>query len=69
MLERGILGYDAGFQIMAQIKGVLLTVVWSGVASTIVFLLIKFTMGMRATPEAEEEGLDIVEHGERAYHP
>jgi Amt family ammonium transporter len=38
------------------------------VASAITFFVIKFTVGLRASPEAEEEGLDIVEHGERAYH-
>jgi ammonium transporter, Amt family len=64
----GNVGYDAAFQIMAQIKGVLLTIVWSAVMSSIVFFIIKFTVGMRVSPETEEEGLDIVEHGERAYH-
>ncbi len=64
----GAVGYDAVFQITAQIKGVLLTIAWSGIASAIVFLLIKFTIGVRASADAEEEGLDIVEHGERAYH-
>jgi Amt family ammonium transporter len=63
----GSVGYDAGFQIMAQIKAVLLAVAWSGTASAIVFFLIKFTIGLKTSPEAEEEGLDIVEHGERAY--
>ena len=37
-------------------------------ASTIVFGLIKYTIGLRASPDAEEDGLDIAEHGERAYH-
>jgi ammonium transporter, Amt family len=64
----GSVGYDAGFQIMAQIKGVLLTIAWSGIASSIVFFLIKFTVGLKVTAEVEEEGLDITEHGERAYH-
>ncbi|MFN9848926.1 MAG: ammonium transporter [Alphaproteobacteria bacterium] len=63
----GSVGYDAGFQIMAQIKAVLLAIAWSGTASAIVFFLIKFTIGLKSSPEAEEEGLDIVEHGERAY--
>ena len=63
----GTVGYDAAFQIMAQVKAVLLAIAWSGTASAIVFLLIKFTIGLKASPEAEEEGLDIVEHGERAY--
>jgi Amt family ammonium transporter len=64
----GSVGYDAGFQIMAQVKAVLLAITWSAVASAIVFFLIKFTVGMRVGAETEEEGLDIVEHGERAYH-
>jgi len=40
---------------------------WSLVASAIVFLLLK-VIGMRSSKEAEQEGLDIIEHGERAYH-
>jgi ammonium transporter, Amt family len=60
--------YDFGFQFMAQLKGVLVTVVWSTIASLIVFGLIKYTIGLRASSDAEEEGLDIAEHGERAYH-
>jgi ammonium transporter, Amt family len=64
----GKVGYDAGFQIMAQLKGVLMTVAWSGTASAIVFLLIKYTIGVRVGKDTEEEGLDITEHGERAYH-
>jgi Amt family ammonium transporter len=55
-------------QVMAQIKAVGVSLGWSAVASTIVFTLIKFTIGMRAKPEDEQEGLDIAEHGERAYH-
>ncbi len=61
--------YNMGAQLMAQIKGVLVTVVWSGIASAIVFLLIKYTIGLKASVETQEEGLDTVEHGERAYHP
>jgi Amt family ammonium transporter len=64
----GAVGYDAGVQIMAQVKAVALAIVWSGVASAIVFTLIKYTVGLRVSADTEEEGLDIVEHGERAYH-
>jgi Amt family ammonium transporter len=60
--------YDAGFQIMAQVKAVLVAVAWSATASAIVFYLIKLVFGLRVSPEVEEEGLDITEHGERAYH-
>jgi len=60
--------YVMSTQFIAQLKAVLVSLTWSGVASAIVFFLIKYTVGLRATPEAEEEGLDIIEHGERAYH-
>ncbi len=55
-------------QFISQLKAVAVAVVWSAIASSIVFYIIKFTVGLRSSPEAEEEGLDIVEHGERAYH-
>ena len=60
--------YVMGTQVMAQIKAVLVAIGWSGVMSTIVFFLIKYTIGLRPSVETEEEGLDITEHGERAYH-
>jgi len=55
-------------QVMSQLKGVLTTIVWSGVGSTIVFLVIKVIFGLRVTEEKEREGLDVTEHGERAYN-
>ncbi|MBP7703870.1 MAG: ammonium transporter [Caulobacter sp.] len=60
--------YAMGTQVLAQVKAVLFTIAWSGVGSAIVFFLIKFTVGLRVSAEVEEEGLDISEHGERAYH-
>jgi len=60
--------YDLGFQVLAQAKAVGFTVLWSGIGSAIVFFFIKFTVGLRVSAETEEEGLDISEHGERAYH-
>jgi ammonium transporter, Amt family len=60
--------YVMGTQFMAQVKAVAVAIGWSAIASTIVFFVIKFTIGLRPSVETEEEGLDIVEHGERAYH-
>jgi ammonium transporter, Amt family len=60
--------YSLATQLLAQLKAVGVTIVWSAAASALVFLLIKFVIGLRAAPEVEEEGLDITEHGERAYH-
>ena len=59
-------GYAAQFWI--QLKAVVFTLLWSGIGSAILFFLIDKTLGLRATVEVEAEGLDIAEHGERAYH-
>ncbi len=59
--------YDMAGQVITQIKAVLVTVVWTGVVSAALFLLLKYTIGLRPSAEVEVEGLDIREHGERAY--
>jgi len=60
-------GYDSA-QIMIQVKAVAIAVVWSAVVSAIALLICKFTVGLRVTEEQESEGLDLAEHGEKAYH-
>ena len=60
--------YVFGAQFLSQLKAVLLTVVWSAVATAITFYAIKFTIGLKVPADTEEEGIDIVDHGERAYH-
>jgi Amt family ammonium transporter len=60
--------YSLATQVTAQVKAVGVTIIWSAIASAIVFFVIKLIIGLKASPEAEEEGLDISEHGERAYH-
>jgi Amt family ammonium transporter len=64
----GVGTYDMGAQLVTQIKAVLLTLVWSGVGSAILYLIVDKTIGLRPSEEAEREGLDITEHGERAYN-
>jgi len=60
--------YDMWHQVWVQCQGVLTTLVWSGVVSFILFFVIDKIFGLRVSPEVEHEGLDIAEHGERAYH-
>ncbi len=60
--------YDMGAQVLTQAKAVLLTLVWSGVGSAILFFVIDKIFGLRPSEEAEREGLDLTEHGERAYN-
>jgi Amt family ammonium transporter len=76
-LSCAILGYkglggvgtfeDMGVQLGIQATAVGITLVWSAAVSAIAFFLIKFTIGLRPTEEIEREGLDVSEHGERAY--
>jgi len=76
-LATGILGHSslggvASFesipaQLGIQATGVIITVVWSAVVTAIAFYVIKFTIGLRPSEDVEREGLDISEHGERAY--
>jgi ammonium transporter, Amt family len=60
--------YDMGGQLITQIKAVLYTLVWSGGVSAVLFFAIDKVFGLRPTEEAEREGLDLSEHGERAYN-
>jgi Amt family ammonium transporter len=60
--------YDMGAQLITQIKAVLVTLAWSGIGSAILYFIIDKTIGLRVSKEVEVEGLDLAEHGERAYH-
>jgi Amt family ammonium transporter len=55
-------------QVLSQLKGVLVTVVWSGIGSLIIFKVVDAIVGLRVSVEAEREGLDLSSHGEAAYH-
>jgi Amt family ammonium transporter len=55
-------------QLIAQAKAVGITLAWSAVGSTIVFLFLRIFVGGRVSKETEIEGLDLREHGEAAYH-
>jgi ammonium transporter, Amt family len=55
-------------QVWIQTKAVLVALILSGVVSAILFKLIDLTIGLRLPTDGEREGLDLVEHGERAYN-
>ena len=54
-------------QFMSQLKGVIYVGFFTFVVSFIVWHAIKLVLGVRVSPEEEEEGLDIGEHGMHAY--
>nr|WP_315379346.1 ammonium transporter [uncultured Sphingomonas sp.] len=60
--------YDTAAQLLIQAEAVGITLLWSGVISAILFYGLKLTIGIRPSKEVEVEGLDINEHGERAYN-
>jgi Amt family ammonium transporter len=52
---------------LEQVKAVALTLVMSVVATLILALVVKALLGLRPTVEAEQEGLDLTDHGEEGY--
>ena len=60
--------YDLAAQVIIQAKTVALTLVWSGVGSLVIFTILKAVVGLRLDTDQEREGLDLVDHGERAYN-
>ncbi len=60
--------YDMGAQMQAQFKAVALTLIWSGLISTVLYKLVDLVVGLRPPKDRERTGLDLTEHGERAYH-
>lgn len=59
--------YGNAAQLLPQIVGILAAIAWGFGVGFIMFKLIDVTMGLRATDEEEEEGLDEPEHGASAY--
>ena len=67
-LAVGIFGELAGFnQFMIQLACVGITGLFCIIGATIITLLTKSIIGLRVEEEEEEDGLDIAEHGTRAY--
>ena len=60
--------YDLKTQFISQAWGVGVALVWSGTVSWIAFKLVDLLIGLRVSDEVERQGLDINEHGEKAYN-
>jgi Amt family ammonium transporter len=64
----GAADYDVGGQLVIQTQAVVVAIVWAGVGAAIAFGVAKLVTGLRVSEEQEREGLDLAEHGERAYN-
>jgi ammonium transporter, Amt family len=61
-------GMTMGAQVWVQIKSVIVTILWCGIGSAILYKIVDLIVGLRVPAEAEREGLDLASHGEAAYH-
>ena len=52
---------------LEQVKAIGLTLVLSVVATVVIAFIVKAVFGLRATTDAEQEGLDLTDHGEEGY--
>ncbi|HQA17441.1 MAG TPA: ammonia channel protein, partial [Novosphingobium sp.] len=55
-------------QLKTQFLAVVTTIIWAAIGTTVSIYVAKALTGLRVTPEVEREGLDLGEHGERAYN-
>jgi Amt family ammonium transporter len=60
-------GVTMGAQVTTQIIAVVVTLIWTGIVSVILYKVVDAVIGLRVSEEYEREGLDTTEHGERAY--
>jgi len=60
--------YDMSSGLWVQTVATLIAITWAAVGSTIAFTIVKYTVGLRVSEDVEREGLDLGEHGERAYN-
>lgn len=64
----GAADFAMGPQIVTQILAVLMTIAWATIGTIMACAVAKVVTGLRVTTDVEREGLDLGEHGERAYN-
>jgi len=60
--------YAIGEKLLVQLFAVGTTIVWAAIGTAIAIFIAKAVTGLRVSEEVEREGLDLGEHGERAYN-
>lgn len=55
-------------QVGVQILGVVSVVLWCGGLTYLILKVLQGTIGLRVSENQEREGLDLSQHGERAYN-
>ncbi len=62
------LGHSGMDQVMKQLLGLGVTIVWSAIGTLIILIICKFTTGLRVSEADEEAGLDASQHDEVMDH-
>jgi Amt family ammonium transporter len=70
--ELGGLGLNEGVSIVQQVGvqavAIIVTVIWSALFTFVILKAVEKMVGLRVSPDEEQEGLDIVLHEETGYH-
>ncbi len=61
-------GQTMGGQLVAQATGLVAVLVWSLIVSVAIAKAVQIFVGLRVSVDIEEQGLDLRQHGERAYN-
>ena len=64
----GVEGYDMATQIWNQFVAVAIAIAWSAIGTLVILVVLRVIVGLRPATDHEREGLDLVDHGERAYN-
>ncbi len=64
----GVWADTTGAQVWIQIQAVVITILWSGIGSFILYKIVDMIMGLRVEESDERQGLDQTSHGESAYN-
>lgn len=60
--------FSMSSQLVTQLLATATTIVWASIGTAIAIFIAKAVTGLRVSREVEQEGLDLGEHGERAYN-
>ena len=66
-LAVGIFDYTGRFSVLTQVVGILVYAIPCFLAASVIFLVIKKTIGLRVSEKEELRGLDLGEHGQESY--
>jgi Amt family ammonium transporter len=64
----GAEGYDMATQVWKQFVAVGMAIAWSAIGTLVILVVLRVIVGLRPATDHEREGLDLVDHGERAYN-